>query len=111
MDRLREHPWGIDIPINGALPTYAQLSWLNRGLEVLDGTGVNQGEARRPRAAPERLRVLGAAAGDRARGRAAAAAGPAASSTSSELPYLRRAFADGEFEDDSSPPRRTSGSA
>src|SRR5689334_23636464 len=24
MDRLRAHPWGIDIPINGTLPTWAQ---------------------------------------------------------------------------------------
>ena len=45
MDRLREHPWAIDIPINGTLPTYAQLSWLNRGLEVMDGTGLADGEA------------------------------------------------------------------
>ena len=45
MDRLREHPWAIDIPINGTLPTYAQLSWLNRGLEVMDGTGLTDGEA------------------------------------------------------------------
>ena len=45
MARLREHPWAIDIPINGTLPTYAQLSWLNRGLQVLDGHGLPAGEA------------------------------------------------------------------
>ncbi len=45
MAMLRLHPWGIDIPINGTLPTRAQLSWLDRGLEVLDGTGVGAGEA------------------------------------------------------------------
>src|SRR4029079_10945903 len=39
MDRLREHPWGIDVPINGTLPTYGQLCWLTRGLAVVDGTG------------------------------------------------------------------------
>ena len=41
---LLRHPWGIDIPITGVLATASQLSWLNRGLEALDGTGLAPGE-------------------------------------------------------------------
>lgn len=40
---LLRHPWGIDVPITGALPTVSQLSWLERGLQALDGT-VEPGE-------------------------------------------------------------------
>src|SRR3954454_16528277 len=35
---LEEHPWGIDVPITGILGTHAQLSWLDRGLEAMAGT-------------------------------------------------------------------------
>jgi AcrR family transcriptional regulator len=40
---LDEHPWGIDVPITGMLGTHAQLSWLDRGLEALRGTGLDEG--------------------------------------------------------------------
>ena len=41
---LDRHPWGIDIPITGMLGTHAQLSWLDRGLEALAGTGLHEGD-------------------------------------------------------------------
>ena len=40
---LDRHPWGIDVPITGILGTHAQLSWLDRGLEALKGTGLDEG--------------------------------------------------------------------
>ena len=39
---LYEHPWGIDVPITGMLGTVSQLSWLNRGLECLEGTALEE---------------------------------------------------------------------
>jgi AcrR family transcriptional regulator len=39
---LDEHPWGIDVPITGMLGTHAQLSWLDRGLEALRETGLDE---------------------------------------------------------------------
>jgi AcrR family transcriptional regulator len=41
---LLRHPWGIDVPITGVLATASQLSWLDRGLQSLDGTGLQPGE-------------------------------------------------------------------
>jgi AcrR family transcriptional regulator len=41
---LDRHPWGIDVPITGMLGTTAQLSWLDRGLEVLADTGLSENE-------------------------------------------------------------------
>jgi AcrR family transcriptional regulator len=41
---LERHPWGIDVPITGMLGTHAQLSWLDRALEALDGTALHDGE-------------------------------------------------------------------
>ena len=38
------HPWGIDVPITGVLATFGQVSWLNRGLETLAGSGLAPGE-------------------------------------------------------------------
>jgi len=40
--RLYRHPWGIDVPITGMLGTVAQLSWLNRGLECLADTEIDE---------------------------------------------------------------------
>jgi AcrR family transcriptional regulator len=40
---LDRHPWGIDIPITGMLGTHAQLSWLDRALEALSGTPLDDG--------------------------------------------------------------------
>jgi AcrR family transcriptional regulator len=40
---LDRHPWGIDVPITGILGTNAQLSWLDRGLEALAETGLDEG--------------------------------------------------------------------
>jgi AcrR family transcriptional regulator len=40
--RLYIHPWGIDVPITGMLGTIAQLSWLNRGLECLADTELDE---------------------------------------------------------------------
>jgi AcrR family transcriptional regulator len=42
---LREHPWAIDVPITGVLGTQAQLSWLDRGLAALLGTGLDEGQS------------------------------------------------------------------
>ena len=39
---LERHPWGIDVPITGMLGTVAQLSWLNRGLECLADTEIDE---------------------------------------------------------------------
>jgi AcrR family transcriptional regulator len=41
---LERHPWAIDVPITGILGTHAQLSWLDRGLEALAGTGLDYDE-------------------------------------------------------------------
>jgi AcrR family transcriptional regulator len=41
---LERHPWGIDVPITGMLGTSAQLSWLDRGLETLARTNLDEGE-------------------------------------------------------------------
>jgi AcrR family transcriptional regulator len=102
MARLRAHPWGIDIPITGALPTYAQLSWLNRGLEVLDGTGLADGEA------ADLVLLLNGYVFWALRLEVALAAAPpqplvAPEFDLSALPYVQRAFAAGQFEDESSP--------
>ena len=39
---IQRHPWGIDVPITGMLGTEAQLSWLDRGLEALQGTTLDE---------------------------------------------------------------------
>jgi AcrR family transcriptional regulator len=41
---LDEHPWGIDVPITGMLGTHAQLSWLDRALEALADSGLDEGQ-------------------------------------------------------------------
>lgn len=41
---LYAHPWGIDVPLNGTLPTASQAAWLDRGLEALAETGLTEGE-------------------------------------------------------------------
>jgi AcrR family transcriptional regulator len=40
---IQRHPWGIDVPITGMLGTEAQLSWLDRGLEALTDTELDEG--------------------------------------------------------------------
>jgi AcrR family transcriptional regulator len=42
--RLRAHPWAIDVPITGVLASFSQVTWLDRGLQALDGTGLQPGE-------------------------------------------------------------------
>ncbi len=102
MDRLREHPWGIDVPINGTLPTYAQLSWLNRGLEVMDGTGLADGEA------ADLVLLLNGYVFWALRLEVALTTAPPQPLVPpqfdlEDLPYLRRAYQDRQFEDDSTP--------
>jgi AcrR family transcriptional regulator len=98
---LDRHPWGIDVPITGILGTHAQLSWLNRGLEALAGTGLDEGQkaeivlllngyvfwaARlRFQVPPEDLEVI------------------PASLDIAQYPSLARAVASGIFEDGSTP--------
>ncbi|RKQ91580.1 TetR family transcriptional regulator [Solirubrobacter pauli] len=99
MARLREHPWAIDIPINGTLPTYAQLSWLNRGLEVLDGHGLQPG------AAGDLVLLLNGYVFWALRLEVALGAQPPQPLVPPELdledlPYVRRAMAEGGFDDD-----------
>lgn len=43
LEVLDRHPWGIDVPITGVLGTRAQLSWLDRGLEALAATPLDEG--------------------------------------------------------------------
>jgi AcrR family transcriptional regulator len=43
LEVLDRHPWGIDVPITGILGTHAQLSWLDRGLEALAETELDEG--------------------------------------------------------------------
>jgi AcrR family transcriptional regulator len=43
LEIIDRHPWGIDVPITGILGTHAQLSWLDRGLEALAETGLDEG--------------------------------------------------------------------
>jgi AcrR family transcriptional regulator len=43
LEILDRHPWGIDIPITGIIGTHAQLSWLDRGLEALAETDLDEG--------------------------------------------------------------------
>ena len=102
MDRLREHPWAIDIPINGTLPTYAQLSWLNRGLEVMDGTGLTDGEA------ADLVLLLNGYVFWALRLEVSLTTAPPQPLVPpqldlSELPYMRRAVENRQFEDDSTP--------
>jgi AcrR family transcriptional regulator len=99
MARLREHPWAIDLPINGTLPTYAQLSWLNRGLEVLDGHGLQPGEA------GDLVLLLNGYVFWALRLEVALSAAPPQPLVPpqfdlEDLPYVRRAIAEGGFEDD-----------
>jgi len=99
MAMLRVHPWGIDIPINGTLPTQAQLSWLNRGLEVLDGTGIDAGEA------ADLVLLLNGYVFWASRLETSLAAAPPQPLVPPQLdlddyPYLQRAIAAGVFEDD-----------
>jgi AcrR family transcriptional regulator len=96
---LREHPWAIDIPINGTLPTYSQLSWLNRGLEVLDGCDLPPGVA------ADLVLLLNGYVFWASRLETALAAAPPQPLVPpqfdlSELPYVQRAIAEGGFEDD-----------
>jgi len=42
LDILDRHPWGLDVPITGMIGTHAQLSWLDRGLEALAGTELDE---------------------------------------------------------------------
>lgn len=99
MDRLRLHPWGIDIPINGSLPTWAQLTWLNRGLEILDGHTSSPGEA------ADLVLLLNGYVFWALRLEVALSIAPPQPLIPpqfdiSTLPHLARAFAAGEFEDD-----------
>ena len=99
---LRVHPWGIDIPINGTLPTFAQLSWLNRGLEVLDGVGLDPGEA------ADLVLLLNGYVFWASRLESSLAAVPPQPLVPpqrdlSELPYVRRAIEAGSFEDQTTP--------
>jgi AcrR family transcriptional regulator len=43
LEVLDRHPWAIDVPITGILGTHAQLSWLDRGLEALTETQLDEG--------------------------------------------------------------------
>src|SRR3954449_5247839 len=43
LEVLDRHPWGIDVPITGIIGTHAQLSWLDRGLEALAETSLDEG--------------------------------------------------------------------
>jgi AcrR family transcriptional regulator len=43
LEILVRHPWGIDVPITGILGTHAQLSWLDRGLEAMADTPLDDG--------------------------------------------------------------------
>ena len=102
MNRLREHPWAIDIPINGTLPTYSQLSWLNRGLEVMDGTGLADGEA------ADLVLLLNGYVFWALRLEVALGTAPPQPLVPpqfdlEDLPYLRRAYQDRQFEDDTTP--------
>jgi AcrR family transcriptional regulator len=99
---LREHPWGIDIPINGTLPTRAQLSWLDRGLEVLEGTGLEGGEA------GDLVLLVNGYVFWASRLETSLSAAPpqplvAPEIDLAEYPYVQRAVAAGQFEDDLSP--------
>src|SRR4051795_6717935 len=42
LEVLDRHPWGIDVPITGIIGTHAQLSWLDRGLEALADTSLDE---------------------------------------------------------------------
>ena len=42
LELLDRHPWGLDVPITGMLGTHGQLSWLDRGLEALAGTDLEE---------------------------------------------------------------------
>jgi AcrR family transcriptional regulator len=102
MDRLRVHPWGIDIPITGTLPTWAQLTWLDRGLEILDGHTSTQGEA------ADLVLLLNGYVFWALRLELALTAAPPQPLVPpqldiSTLPYLARAYAEGQFEDESVP--------
>ena len=99
---LDRHPWGIDVPITGMLGTHAQLSWLDRALEALAGTELDDGSKAEIALLlngyvfwAARLRLPGpAGAGSRSSRRAG---------HERAIPSLARAVAAGIFEDGSTP--------
>ncbi len=97
---LLQHPWGIDVPITGVLATASQLSWLNRGLEALDGTGLAPGED------ADLVLLVNGYVFWAVRLEVSIAAAPPAPLIPAELdlealPFLRRVFEAGGFEDES----------
>jgi AcrR family transcriptional regulator len=98
---MLRHPWGIDIPITGVLASFSQVSWLNRGLEALDSSGLHPGEQ-----ADLVLLVNGYVFWAVRLETSLAAAPPQPlvppSFDLGELPFLRRAVESGAFEDESS---------
>jgi AcrR family transcriptional regulator len=96
---LLRHPWGIDVPITGVLATASQLSWLNRGLQALDGTGLHAGED------ADLVLLLNGYVFWGVRLEISLAAAPPdpvipAGVDFEALPYLRRTFESGGFEDE-----------
>ncbi len=105
LEILDRHPWGIDVPITGILGTNAQLSWLDRGLEALAETSLDEG------AKAELVLLLNGYVFWAARLRfqvpsdAVVEVVPAGFDLSA-FPSLARALAAGIFEDDSTHARR-----
>jgi AcrR family transcriptional regulator len=96
---LLRHPWGIDVPITGVLATASQLSWLDRGLQALDGTGLAPGED------ADLVLLLNGYVFWAVRLEASLAAAPPAPLVPEEfdleaLPFLRRVLEAGGFEDE-----------
>jgi AcrR family transcriptional regulator len=100
LDVLLVHPWGIDVPITGVLGTRAQLAWLDRGLEALADTGLDEGEK------AETVLVLNGYVFWTARLRTSLPQDPTdvipPSFDLGEFPSLARLVQSGAFEDDSS---------
>ena len=99
---LDRHPWGIDIPITGILGTHAQLSWLDRGLEAMAETGLDDGSK------AEIVLLLNGYVFWALRLEVALTTAPPQPLVPpqfdlEDLPYLRRAYQDRQFEGDSTP--------
>jgi hypothetical protein len=98
--RLRAHPWAIDVPITGVLATFSQVTWLDRGLQALDGTGLAPGED------ADLVLLLNGYVFWAVRLETSLAAAPPAPLVPAAfdldaVPYVRRAVESGGFEDES----------
>jgi AcrR family transcriptional regulator len=94
---LLRHPWALKVPIAGPPMSRVQLAWLDRGLRVLEHTGLSEGEK------ADTILLLNGYAFWEARLRIELTPDPPAEPPEGieDMPALSRALAAGIFEDES----------